>query len=75
MGIKTTYVALDGDHGPSNLEAALNAKPNAKMVMLESPTNPMHRVCDIRALSRVCRARGVLLEVTWAGQCICNQCD
>ena len=31
--------------------------------MVESPTNPMQRVCDLRGLSAVCRKHGALLEV------------
>ena len=61
MGIAVVYVALDGPGGPDRLAAALTAK--TKLVMVESPTNPFQRVCDLRGLARVCKARGVLLEV------------
>ena len=61
LGIGIKYVALDGDTGPANLEAACT--PQTRLVMLESPTNPMHRVCDVRAISAVCKRHGALLEV------------
>jgi cystathionine beta-lyase/cystathionine gamma-synthase len=53
-------VALDASTGPANLEAAFT--PQTKLVMLESPTNPMHRVCDVRAIAAVCRRHGAILE-------------
>uniref|UniRef100_A0A7S3JYY9 cysteine-S-conjugate beta-lyase n=1 Tax=Aureoumbra lagunensis TaxID=44058 RepID=A0A7S3JYY9_9STRA len=61
MGINTKYVAMDGHDGPARLEAAMSK--NTKLVMVESPTNPMQRVCDLRALSKVCKKQGALLEV------------
>ncbi|KAJ1447927.1 Cys/Met metabolism PLP-dependent enzyme-domain-containing protein [Pelagophyceae sp. CCMP2097] len=61
MGITTRYVAMDGPEGPARLEAAI--QPHTSLVMVESPTNPMQRVCDVRGLAKVCRARGVILEV------------
>lgn len=61
MNISTKYVAMDGPDGPSRLEAAMTDKTT--LVMVESPTNPMQRVCDLRGLSKVCHAHGALLEV------------
>ena len=55
FGIDTTFVDL------SNLrefESAL--RPNTKLVMLESPTNPLLRVFDLGAIAKTCRARGIL---------------
>lgn len=43
---------------PANLSAAL--KPNTKMVIFESPTNPTLRVMDISALVAIAKAAGVL---------------
>jgi len=43
------------------VEAAL--RPNTAMVWLETPTNPMLKVCDIAAVAAVCKKRGVLLAV------------
>ena len=39
-------------------ESAL--RPNTKLVMLESPTNPLLRVFDLGAIAKTCRARGIL---------------
>lgn len=60
-GVSVRYVAMDGPDGPQKLEKAFNER--VKLVMVESPTNPMQRICDIRGLSRVCRKHGALLEV------------
>ena len=45
------------------VEAALDAAPQTRMVYIESPTNPMARVSDIRAIAALCTARGALLCV------------
>ena len=44
-----------------NLERAF--KPNTKLVWLETPTNPMLKLCDIRALCDIAHARGVMVAV------------
>ncbi|KAJ8605595.1 hypothetical protein CTAYLR_000033 [Chrysophaeum taylorii] len=61
MGISTKYVAMDGPEGPARLGAAMTSKTS--LVMVESPTNPMQRVCDLRGLAAVCKEHGALLEV------------
>ena len=43
------------------VEAAI--RPETKLVWIETPTNPMLKLGDIRAVARVCKARGVLLAV------------
>jgi cystathionine gamma-lyase len=43
-GIETTFVPLEN---PASLAAAL--RPNTRMVWLETPTNPLLRVIDLRA--------------------------
>jgi cystathionine beta-lyase/cystathionine gamma-synthase len=50
------------------VEAAL-AAPGTKLVIFESPTNPMMRVPDIERLTRLARANGVttVLDNTFAG--------
>lgn len=53
-GIKVTYINLSGPEGPANLSRALN--PSTKIVMIESPTNPMQRICNIRELAALCHA-------------------
>ncbi len=55
FGIDTTFVDLS-DLGA--FEAAL--RPNTRLVMLESPTNPLLRVFDLAAIARICRQRGIL---------------
>ena len=44
---------------------AINA--STRLVMIESPTNPMQRICNIRELSNICHANdheeGTLLSI------------
>jgi len=47
--------------GAEAVEAAM--RPNTAMVWLETPTNPMLKLCDIAAVAAVCRKRKVLLAV------------
>ncbi|HVU01273.1 MAG TPA: cystathionine gamma-synthase [Polyangiaceae bacterium] len=58
MGIDSSFVDL---RRPEALEAAFT--PKTKMVWFESPTNPLLRLADIRALSGVAKARSVPLVV------------
>ena len=46
---------------PPQVKAALT--PATRMVHMETPSNPMMRITDIRALSQLLRARGVLLSI------------
>lgn len=57
---------------PDNLERAI--KPNTKMVWMESPTNPLMLVLDIRAIARVAKRHGLTLTVdnTFASPCLQN---
>ena len=50
-----TYVDLTN---PENLLAAL--RPETKMVWVETPTNPMLKLADLRAIADICRARGII---------------
>ena len=43
---------------PAKLVAALT--PQTKMVWVESPTNPLLRLADLRAIAAICRERGIL---------------
>lgn len=65
QGIRVKYVNMAGKKGPLNLQQAIS--PVTRLVMIESPTNPMQRICDIRELARICRANthpeGTLLSV------------
>ncbi|KAH9257868.1 cystathionine beta-lyase [Batrachochytrium salamandrivorans] len=47
----------------SALSAALEADPNVALVHVETPSNPLMRITDIRAVSNVCRAKKILLSV------------
>jgi cystathionine beta-lyase len=51
--------------GPANLMEAIS--PITKLVMIESPTNPMQRICDIQALAVICHENahktGTLLSI------------
>jgi cystathionine gamma-lyase len=58
-GLEFSYV--DPAAGTAAFEAAM--RPTTKLVWIESPTNPMLKLCDIGALALVCRRRGVLLAV------------
>ncbi len=53
-----TYVDLSDIE---NLEAAI--KPATRMVFIETPTNPMMKVADIAAISKVAKAHGLLVVV------------
>ena len=63
-GVETSYVPLDD---PSAWEAAI--RPNTKMLFLETPSNPLTTVGDLRALSALARARGIPLVVD---NCFCT---
>lgn len=64
-GIRVRYINMAGKSGPSNLQRAINA--STKLVMIESPTNPMQRICNIQELARICHANnhegGTLLSI------------
>jgi Cystathionine beta-lyases/cystathionine gamma-synthases len=46
---------------PQNIENAI--KENTKLVWLESPTNPLLKVSDIKAISEITKRHGVILVV------------
>jgi len=64
-GIKITYVNMAGVEGLQNLRNAITSK--TRLVMIESPTNPIQRICDIRNLSTICHNNdhplGTLLSI------------
>ncbi|OQS04305.1 cystathionine beta-lyase [Thraustotheca clavata] len=60
-GVTVKYVDLSGKDGPSNLRSVINT--HTKLVMMESPTNPMQRICNISALAEVAHEFGTLLSV------------
>jgi cystathionine beta-lyase/cystathionine gamma-synthase len=57
---------------PGNLERSI--KPNTKMVWMESPTNPLMLVLDIRGIAKVTKRHGLTLTVdnTFASPCLQN---
>ncbi|USX24653.1 PLP-dependent aspartate aminotransferase family protein [Oxalobacteraceae bacterium OTU3CINTB1] len=50
-----TYVDLTN---PDNLLAAI--KPETRMVWVETPTNPMLKLADLKAIAAICRERGII---------------
>ena len=58
FGITTNYVdATD----PANIEKAI--QPNTKLIWIESPTNPLLKIADIRALAQISKKHGLILVV------------
>ncbi len=57
-GIEFSYVDLAK---PENFKAAI--KPNAKMVWLETPTNPMMKLVDIKKISKLAAEKGIITVV------------
>ena len=58
FGITTSYADLD------NLDAFKKLiKRNTKLVWVETPTNPMLKLVDLRGLSKITKEAGVLLAV------------
>ncbi len=64
LSIEVDYVSLtDMD------EWSCAIKENTKMLFLESPSNPMNEVADIKALASICQAKDILLVVD---NCLCS---
>jgi len=55
FGIETTFVDLTD---VKQLEGAF--RPTTKLVMLETPTNPLLRCCDLAAIAKICKKHGLL---------------
>jgi len=55
LGIEQSYVDVTD---PKVVEAAF--RPNTKLLWVETPTNPMLKLCDLAALADVCRKRTVI---------------
>ena len=64
FGIETTYVSPTDS---SEWQTAV--KPNTKLFFVESPSNPLTEVSDIRALSEIAHASGAWLAVD---NCFCS---
>ncbi|WP_434778736.1 O-succinylhomoserine sulfhydrylase [Neisseria sp. Ec49-e6-T10] len=64
LGIDVTFVA------PSDLSAWENAiQDNTRLLYLETPSNPLTEMADIRALSQLAKSKNVLLVVD---NCFCT---
>jgi cystathionine gamma-lyase len=59
LGLDFSYVDPAG--GGEAVAAAI--QPNTKICWVETPTNPMLKLCDIAAVAAACRKRNVLLAV------------
>ena len=58
LGIDFTYV------DPTKPEAFREAiRPSTKLVWIETPTNPLLKLCDIAAVAQICRDKKVILAV------------
>src|SRR5690554_6885795 len=64
FGIEVTYVAIDQ---PAAWTAA--CQPNTKLFFLESPSNPLAELADIRVLADIAHKAGALLVVD---NCFCT---
>ena len=58
FGVEVTYV---DQHDTAAFEAAL--RPNTKLVMLESPSNPLLGITDISSVARIAHAAGALVSI------------
>jgi cystathionine beta-lyase/cystathionine gamma-synthase len=65
FGVTLTLLSVEDDAG---IERLLQERPT-RLVVFESPTNPMNRIADIAAITRLARAAGALtlLDNTLAG--------
>lgn len=48
-------------HNPHNIEAKINK--NTKLVWVETPTNPMMNIIDIKAISKITKSNNLILAV------------
>ncbi|MUH37763.1 cystathionine gamma-synthase [Zobellia amurskyensis] len=58
FGIKFNFVGMQN---AETIEAAINS--NTKLIWVETPTNPMMNIIDIKAVSQLAKKHGVLLAV------------
>ena len=55
LGIEQSYVDVTD---PKAVEAAF--RPHTRLLWVETPTNPMLKICDLSALAEICRKRDVV---------------
>lgn len=72
FGLEFTYVDATRTE---NVEAAI--KSNTRMIWLETPTNPLLKLCDLAAISKIAKARGIVSVVdnTFASPYLQNPLD
>ena len=72
FGIEFSFVDFKD---PSTVEAAI--KSNTKLIFSESPVNPVLELCDIAAISKIAKAKGILhcCDATFATPYICRVLD
>ena len=58
MGIEVSWINADEADTISKI-----TKPNTKMIFLETPSNPLCKIIDIRAMSEIARERNIMLVV------------
>jgi cystathionine gamma-lyase len=58
VGIEVSYV---DPTRPDRFAEAM--RPQTRLCWIETPTNPLLKLCDVAAVAALCRARGVLLAV------------
>lgn len=58
FGLEFTFV--DASH-TANVEDAI--RENTRLIWLESPTNPLMKLCDIREISKIAKRHGILTVV------------
>jgi O-succinylhomoserine sulfhydrylase len=64
FGVETTYVKLDDNSAWRNA-----IKPNTKLFFLETPSNPLSAIADIRAIADIAHERGIVFAVD---NCFCT---
>ncbi|ABB24417.1 trans-sulfuration enzyme family protein [Pelodictyon luteolum] len=57
-GVETTYAS-----GKTTASYESCIRPETRMIWVESPSNPLMRIADLRALAAICGERGILLAV------------
>ncbi len=72
FGLEFTYVDATR---PENVKAAI--KNNTKMIWLETPTNPLLKLCDIKSVSRIAKDSNLITVVdnTFASPYLQNPID
>ncbi|CAM9574453.1 unnamed protein product, partial [Sphacelaria rigidula] len=59
--VKIRYVDMSGPAGPANLASVIT--DNTKLIMIESPTNPMQRIINIPDICRVAHSKNALKPI------------